>query len=73
MNLTGSATDVSADDTAAGFSYAWTVTRDGSTYATGSAANFSFVPGNQGTYNVTLVATDKDGSASAPATPATLC
>jgi hypothetical protein len=59
--------DPSSADTAAGFSYAWSVTKNGAVYASGSAANFSFTPDDNGTYVVTLTATDKDGGVSQPA------
>jgi CSLREA domain-containing protein len=65
--LGSSVTDPSPVDTAAGFSYAWSVTKDGSAYASGSAAGFSFTPGDNGTYVVTLTVTDKDGGVSPPA------
>src|SRR5262249_36008691 len=55
----------------AGFTYAWSVTKDGSDYAKGTAANFSFTPDDNGTYVVTLTATDKDGGIS-PAAQTTI-
>jgi hypothetical protein len=61
ITLTATATDPSAADTAAGFTYAWSVTKDGSPFATGSGADFAFTPDDDGTYVVTLRATDKDG------------
>jgi ELWxxDGT repeat protein len=59
-------TDPSPVDVAAGFTEAWSVTKNGAPYATGSGAGFSFTPDDNGTYVVTLTATDKDGGASAP-------
>lgn len=61
LAFTGSATDPGPDDEVAGFSYAWDVTRDGSQFASGSGSSFSFTPDDNGSYVVTLTATDKDG------------
>src|SRR5262249_28783779 len=57
--------------TAAGFSYAWGVTKNGSPYASGSAANFTFTPDDNGTYVVSLTGTNKDGATS-PAAQTTI-
>jgi hypothetical protein len=68
ISLTGSATDASPVDTAVGFTFGWSVTKNGSPFATGSGASFSFTPDDNGSYVVTLTATDKDsgvGSTSA--------
>ena len=53
ITVTASATDPSSADTAAGFTYAWDVTKvHGTTttthYASGSAATFSFTPNDDG-------------------------
>jgi uncharacterized delta-60 repeat protein len=61
ITLTASATDPSPVDTAAGFSYSWSVTKNGSAFASGTGANFTFTPDDNGTYAVSLTATDKDG------------
>jgi hypothetical protein len=61
VSLNGSASSPSAEDTAAGFIYSWTVTKDGSAFGTGSAAAFSFTPNDEGTYVATLLAKD-DGA-----------
>jgi hypothetical protein len=63
IGLGGTVTDPSSVDTAAGFTYAWSVTKDGTAYASGTAASFSFTPDDNGTYVVSLTATDKDGGA----------
>ncbi len=61
ITLTGSATDPSTVDTAAGFALSWSVTKNGSAFGTsGSGSSFSFTPNDNGTYVVTLSATDKD-------------
>ncbi len=61
--LGSTVTDPSSVDTAAGFTYAWSVTKNGSAYAAGSSPAFSFTPDGNGTYVVTIGATDKDGGA----------
>jgi PKD repeat protein len=61
--LTGSATDPSSVDTAAGFTFAWNF-GDGTT---GTGAKPSHVYASAGNYTVTLTATDKDGGKSAAA------
>jgi PKD domain/Bacterial Ig domain len=61
VSLNGAATSPSAEDTAAGFAYSWTVTKDGSTFGTGSAAAFTFTPNDEGTYVATLLAKDDGG------------
>ncbi|MGA2496150.1 MAG: cohesin domain-containing protein [Tepidisphaeraceae bacterium] len=43
------------------FTYAWTVTRSGTVFASSTAGNFSFTPDVPGAYNVQVVVTDKDG------------
>jgi len=63
VNLTANAADPGAEDT---LSYAWTVTKNGLAYTlpntvVTNAANFSFVPSNEGTYIATVVVTDDDG------------
>jgi PKD domain len=63
VSLNGSASSPSAEDTAAGFTYSWTVTKDGSSFGTGSAAAFSFTPNDEGTYVATLQAKDDGGMA----------
>src|SRR5262249_31151372 len=67
ISLGSAVTDPSSADTVAGLSYAWSVTKNGAAYASGSAASFSFTPDDNGTYVVTLTATDKDGGVSQPA------
>src|SRR5207249_766308 len=61
LQLTSVVTDPSAADTAAGFTYAWSATKDGTPFAAGNAADFRFTPDDNGVYVVTLRATDKDG------------
>ena len=54
ISVSGLATDI--DDTS--FTYAWTVTKNGSPYVTGSGTPFTFTPNDNGTYVVNLVITD---------------
>jgi len=61
ITLGSTVTDPSAADTAAGFTRSWSVTKNGNPFASGSGASFSFTPDDNGTYVVTLSATDKDG------------
>jgi hypothetical protein len=58
VSLTGSATSPSAEDNAAGFTYDWNVTKNGSAYATGAGRTWHFTPNDNGIYVVTLKATD---------------
>lgn len=62
VSLGTTVSDVGAADT---HSYAWSVTKDGNPYtlANGTvtnASNFNFVPGDNGTYVVSVVVTDDD-------------
>jgi PKD domain-containing protein/Big-like domain-containing protein len=59
--FTGTASSPDAADNAAGFTYAWSVTINGSAYANGASASFSFVPKDDGSYLVTFTATDDGG------------
>lgn len=61
VNLSAAVSDPSDADRAAGFAYAWTVTRAGQTFASGTDREFSFTPEDEGTYAVILTVTDKDG------------
>jgi hypothetical protein len=61
ITLGSSVTDPGYTDTHTGFTYAWSVTKNGVAYASGTAADFSFTPDDNGTYVVSLTATDKDG------------
>ena len=61
ISLGSSVTDPSSVDTSAGFTHAWSVTKNGVAYgASGSGANFSFTPDDEGTYVVSFSAKDKD-------------
>jgi uncharacterized delta-60 repeat protein len=50
-------------DASSGFTYAWGVTKNGTAYASGTEANFSTRPDDNGTYVVSLAVTDKAGNA----------
>ena len=62
--LTGTATDPSTADTAAGFTFSWTVTGPGTVTFTGSSSTaspkFTFTPIVGGKYSVLMTATDSD-------------
>jgi hypothetical protein len=60
ISLGSSVTDPSSVDTAAGFTYSWSVTKNGNAYASGSNSTVSFTPDDDGTYVVSFSATDKD-------------
>jgi hypothetical protein len=45
----------------ANFTYAWTVTKNGNVYASGSGTNFTFTPNDDGIYVVSLKTTDQAG------------
>jgi autotransporter-associated beta strand protein len=68
ITLASTATDVGVLDAAAGFTFNWTVTKNGNAFAMGTGAQFTFTPDDNGTYVVSLTATDKDGGVSAPVT-----
>jgi hypothetical protein len=59
VTLGSSANDPGPTDV---LTYAWAVTRDGATAATGSGPGFSFIPDLAGSYEVTLVVDDGDGA-----------
>jgi hypothetical protein len=67
VQATASASDPSPVDQQAGFTFSWTVTRDGAEFASGSGASIAFIPDSAGTYLLSVIATDKDGTASLPA------
>lgn len=61
IQLTGWAHSPSADDNASGFTYMWMVSKDGADFAAGFGSSWSFTPDDEGTYVVTLIATDDGG------------
>src|SRR5262249_53297179 len=71
ITLGSSVTDPSPVDTSAGFTYAWNVTKNGVAVVSWSGAGLSFAPDDDGTWVVTLTATDKDGGTS-PAAQTTI-
>ena len=66
VTLTGSGWSPSAEDYAAPFDYAWNVTKDGNPYRSGTGAGITIPIDNQGTFVVTLTATDDGGLPSLP-------
>lgn len=68
ITLGASVTDPSPVDARAGFAEQWTVLKDGSVYWAAATPSLTFIPDDNGTYVVTLTATDKDGGGSPPAT-----
>ena len=58
INVSGSASDVDAGES---FTFGWSVTKDGSLYASGVGSAFSFTPDDNATYVVTLTAGDAHG------------
>ncbi len=66
INLTGSATSPSAEDTAAGFTFTWSV--NGNAVPGNSSASYSFRSDDESVYAITLTATD-DSGVPGPASP----
>ncbi|VTR94201.1 cadherin-related protein : Uncharacterized protein OS=Cylindrospermopsis raciborskii CS-505 GN=CRC_01020 PE=3 SV=1: MAM: Lectin_C: Lectin_C: PKD [Gemmata massiliana] len=61
ITLGSTVSDPGSGDT---FTYAWSVTKNGVPYATGTPTNgstFTFTPNDNGTYVVSLIVTDDDG------------
>jgi len=61
VTLNGSASSPADPDNRAGFTYGWTVTKNGNAFGAGSGPAFSFTPDDEGTFVATLQATD-DGA-----------
>jgi autotransporter-associated beta strand protein len=61
ISVSLTASDPSPIDTAAGFTFAWTVTRNGAVFSSSSGAGINFTPDAPGSYIITLTVTDKDG------------
>jgi hypothetical protein len=59
VSLTSSVTDPGTSDT---FTYAWSVTKGGAAFASGTQSTFSFTPDAVGTFAVSLTVTDSDGA-----------
>ncbi len=68
IHLSGSSTDPSPVDTAAGTTLSWAVTKDGIPYTAGTGASLSVVPEDSGTYEAVLTAQDKDGATGSKST-----
>lgn len=59
IDLTSTVSDFNVGDAV---TLSWTATKNGDPFATGGNAGFSFTPDDNGTYVVTLVATDSQGA-----------
>ena len=79
LDFDSTVTDVSSADSAAlpAFTYAWSVTKDGNPYVSVTdnpgpfdQSTFEFTPNDNGSYIVTLNATDKDGGVGTGSTTA---
>ncbi|TME69345.1 MAG: PKD domain-containing protein, partial [Chloroflexi bacterium] len=66
LTFLGTATSPDPADQAAGFTYAWKVTKDGSPYQVSSGSSFNFSVADEGTFVISLQATDDGGMTSAP-------
>lgn len=64
ISFTPTTTDVSSGDQTAGFTYSWTVTKDGNAFTTGSGSTVSFTPTDNGSYTIDVTAKDKDNGVS---------
>ncbi len=64
LRLESSVTEVNPVDQAAGFTYAWSVTKNGVFFAGGNTAAFEFTPDDSGSYVATLTVTDVEGAQS---------
>ena len=58
--VTASANVSDPDD--ASFTYAWSVTKNGSPYANGSGASITFTPDDNGSYLISVIVTDGSGA-----------
>ncbi len=63
LTLTGKVSSPSSEDTTAGFTLAWTVTKDGLPFATGSGASLTMTPDDEGAFVATLQAVDDGANA----------
>ncbi|HEY8839912.1 MAG TPA: PKD domain-containing protein, partial [Candidatus Dormibacteraeota bacterium] len=61
VHLAGSAVSPSAIDNAFGFAYSWSVTKNGVAYKSGTGAHWQFTPDDEGTFLVSMRATDDGG------------
>jgi hypothetical protein len=61
VHLAGTAISPSAADNTAGFTYGWSVTKNGAAFKSGSGAHWQFTPDDEGTFVVTMKATDDGG------------
>ncbi len=71
VHLAGSAVSPSAADNAVGFTYGWSVTKNGAAYKSGSGAHWQFTPDDEGTFVVNMKATDDGGMSDTSSTTVT--
>lgn len=71
VHLAGSASSPSAADNAAGFTYGWSVTKNGAAFKSGGGAHWQFTPDDEGTFVVTMRATDDGGMSDTATTTVT--
>lgn len=65
ISFTPTVTDASSLDQTAGFTFSWTVTKNGSDYTSGSGSVVAFTPNDNGSYAIDVTAKDKDNGVSA--------
>src|SRR5262249_3055689 len=68
LTLGSTVTDPSPVDTAAGFTYAWSVTKNGVAYASGTSASLTFTPDDDATSVVTRATTHHRSPGPVPST-----
>ena len=61
VTLNGSASSPAVPDNSAGFTFSWTVTKNGTSFGSGNGSTFHFTPNDEGTFVATLTATDDGG------------
>src|SRR5205807_1025153 len=62
IDLAGEANSPNPADEVAGFSFAWSITKNGANFAAGMGQSFQFTPDDNGSYVVSLTTTNQDGA-----------